>query len=630
MVDCVLCGEPVSANKLPNNHKLYCHACKKTYSILDVVRIVENKPDLKEEEIYSLLKNLFGLTLETKNDKGDTEKLFKDYDKRNFDLTPVAKNNKNPIERDWPNKVHRDPEEWMQWIISGLNLGLKTGARSGVTVLDIDALTKSEKAEYLDSNCTAKRQKELIKLRDERVDIIFKKFNIELTTVYQKTLGGYHLIYKYEPDIPKCQIKVEGIIIDVENDGGQVVIPPSIIPKTERKIYLENEIQQMPQNIKTYCLEYKPPKSEVVKKDNGEPDLKSYNGEDFDLKDLEGMRNNTWIKMGGILRKELNPSQTSFVLKVMNRNLMSDPLEDREIDGMMGQLNKYVSFDEQELSRDIINYLEHYNPNPSKAEIEMAILGTRALGENKKRVDKTLKYLLKEEKIICNGRNFELVEEMEWTDRLVGACQPIDFQVPFMDDYAYFLKGQLMLIGSPSKRGKTTLAMNFVKRIVDQGIKPYYIYNENGSGFVKSAYALGLKDEDFYFPQTACFDPEKIRLRPNSIVIYDWINPRNFATTDKLYESICEKLEKTKSFMIAFTQLRQKDHEWFAPDLIVQYPALACKYLYAGKGGGSDTYFELTHVRDPKFKGKVVKIPCTYDWDTKIVTRIEDMPSGTK
>jgi hypothetical protein len=623
MLDCVFCNTPLSANKIPNSHKIYCHKCKESYDLINIVKKIENIATDDPEEIYTFLKETLSVDIETKNDGIKIEKLFNYYQKNEFSLTPVAKNNKNPIEKDWPNKEHHCPSEWNQWKISGLNIGLVTGQRSGVTVLDIDALTKKEKEEYVVSECTKERRKELENIRTERLNKVIAYLNIKLDTLYQDTLGGRHYIYKYEKELPKCQIEVEDVKIDVENDGGMIVVAPSILPNTDRVMYFENEITVMPANVKEYCLAYNPPKYERSGNDNtddDEIDLVSYEGE---LKDLDGKCNNTFASMGGLFIKELNPAQTAFVLKTINRNMLADPIKEQAIDAMIQQLSKYHCREEEELVEEVLDYLQNYNTVARKDEIEVAVLGHRASGEQKKKIDKALNYLMLEEKIIHNGRNYEFVDCMEWSDTLVGACNPIDFKVPYLDDYAHFLKGQLMLIGSSSKFGKTTLCMNLIKLLVAQGIKPYYIYNENGSGFIKSAFALGLKDGDFWFDY--CPNPEKIQIKPNSIVIYDWINPRNFAATDKLYEGICEKLHKTKSFMMAMAQLRQQDGEWFAPDLVVQYPALACKYLYSGTDG-LDTYFEITHVRDAKFRGKSMKIPCSYDWDTKIVSRIEDKP----
>jgi len=252
--------------------------------------------------------------------------------------------------------------------------------------------------------------------------------------------------------------------------------------------------------------------------------------------------------------------------------------------------------------------------------MEMAIFGKRASGKDKILMDKSLVGLIRDEKLIRRGRDYKLIKRMEWDDSIVDVGKPVNFTVPYFDDYAYFNVGDLILIGATMKSGKTTLAMNIVKKLVQQGIKVYYIYSESGGRFGKTALKLGLKDGDFW--RFFCSRPDEIQIEKNSVIVYDWVRPFEFSKTDEMFDNIVQKLEKTKSFMICFMQLRT-DGEWFAKNLTTQYPALAVKYLYEKESDGSNTYFSIEEVRDGKAKGKKFKIPCVYDWETKEVVRVE-------
>ena len=121
-----------------------------------------------------------------------------------------------------------------------------------------------------------------------------------------------------------------------------------------------------------------------------------------------------------------------------------------------------------------------------------------------------------------------------------------------------------------------------------------------------------MKDNDFY--STFCADPDKIILRKNKIVVYDWVKPKDFARTDNLFSDLVEKIKKVHGFMICFVQLRTND-EFFAKDQISQFPALVSKYIHEDEEG-VNTKFLLPYVREAKMKGRNFVIPCVYDWES--------------
>ena len=179
-----------------------------------------------------------------------------------------------------------------------------------------------------------------------------------------------------------------------------------------------------------------------------------------------------------------------------------------------------------------------------------------------------------------------------------------------------------MVLGSKTKFGKTTIAMNLVKAFVDQGIKPYYISLETGSRFVKTATKLGLKEGDFYWDFLA--DPTKIELEQNGVTILDWLLIEDKAATDTVLKHFVEQLHKTQGFLIIFMQLKT-DGNWFAPNMVEQFPALAAKYLYDKEADGTYGKWQVEAVREPKFKTKKIAIPCLYDFGTRILTPMDEL-----
>jgi hypothetical protein len=626
-LECIFC-KTGTMQVLPNTYKVNCFSCKPKdtlghyYTLIDIARKVEQFPDTKSnEDILQYLKEFLKINVMTKKDEENIDKILDFYEKNGFDLVPLAVKcpfcfekgcdkcdntgnyGKNPIEKDWTNKVHKDKIEWKRWLVNGLNIGVKCGQCSNLLVIDLD--------------------------HQEEIPESIKKLMGK--TLVQKTAHGWHLFYKYDKDFPKTRI--DELKIDTETTGGQVVIYPSKTSNIQRKIIL-NPIIEIPKELKKLLLDKitVPRKtiSEEIKEDISTEDFK-INPKDFILKNnnLEGCCNSSFIKLGGILRKQLNVKQTGYVLHTLNKHLLEDPMPSRDITAMLRELDRYSEFDERELAHKIIEYLKDVE-EASRTEIAMAIVGTNR-GEDKKRIDKSLTYLVKEDYLVKRGARYILIKKAEWKESLIETGKPIDFKMPYFYDIANFNWGDLILIGSKNKKGKTHLAMNIVKRLVTQGKKPYYLSLETGSRFAKIAMQLGLKEGDFYWDFQV--DPTKIELEENAITIIDWLCPTNFAEVDKLFMHFIEQLYKTNGILIVFMQLKgskAQNNEWFAPNLIAQFPALGAKYIYDNEGDGEYGKFIIDPIRDPKIKIKSYEIPCFYNWETKELTRVDELEKNKK
>lgn len=606
MLKCPFCNtEPMTANVIPNTSVVNCFHCKvegktKKYNLMDIVKQVEGKTN--EEEIFEYLRDLLKIDVVTKKDENEIKSMLDFYEKSEFDLVPITKNGKAPIEKDWTNKSHKSQDEWLNWIKNGLNIGVKTGVTSGITVIDVDQKPIPEEVRQLVKN-----------------------------VLIQETKNGFHLFFKYEKDLPKTRIN--DLKIDIENDGGQVVLFPSIVEGVVRKFLNSEDITKMSDALKKLLLSKidlpnLKTNSEKIVEDIKTEDFK-INPKDFQLKNnnLEGMCNSSFIKLGGILRKELNLKQTEFVLNLLNTHLLEDPMEQKAIRGMMRELDKYIKFDEEELALKVLQYMRDAE-DATRTDVE------RALEEKKIRIDKVLNYLVREGYLIRRGRSYHIIKKVEWEDNLIDIGKPIPFKVPYFHDVANFNWGDLILIGSLTEKGKTHMAMNIIKRLVVQGVVPYYIGLEAGSRYGKIALQLGLKEGDFKHPKKIVVDPTKIELEPNAVTIIDWLMIVDKAKTDLVFSRFVEQLGKTKGFLFIFQQLKgiynQKGElikeQWFAPNMATQFPSLATRYSYTDNGEGTYGEFIIDKARERKVTGKkIYKIPCKYDWSTKELTRIDEL-----
>jgi len=591
---CPFCkSASLTAQVIPGSYKIRClndHCLRegKKFTLISIVKRTEkDKKNWDNEKIIQYLKELLKINVITSEDKDKIEKLFKMYKENGWSLVPVKRNDKIPIEKEWTQKEHKDPKEWWEWINNGLNFGVRTGKVNNLTILDVD-------------------QKPIPKEIQEVMG----------ETLIQKSTNGYHLYYQYE-ELPKCRINE--FKIDIENDGGQVVITPSIVNGIPRKFINNNKVIKMPANLVKLLKE----KTSKLTKQIQIEDIEK---ENFNL-DLieEGSRSDSLIRLAGLFRKRFNYHQTCKIVKSLNKHICLPPLDSNELERtVLTSIERYCNYDDDEIAKQILDYLKEAK-SASKAEIEIAILENRAKGEERKRIDRTLVYLIKENLIIKRGREYELVERMDWSDTLIDVGTPINFKIPYLDDVAYFYKGDLIVLGAMNKKGKTILALNFLKRFVQQGLKPYYVYNEKQGGrFARDSLQLGLMEGDYY--HTRCKNPQKLILEPEAITIYDWVKIKGdeFSRTADLFDDLVEKVEKTNGLLICFVQLKE-NNSFFAPNLIGQIPAILCKYLYENETDGTFTYFDVCNVRDAKRKGKNFKIPCRYNWDTKEVFRLDEL-----
>ncbi len=603
MLHCPKCKtEGHTAQVIPNSYQVNCHKCKTYFYTLDLVPYVEPEFEGKDiKDIAEHLKSILNISIQTPNDVINMKSILTTFHRWGFDLVPIVTGKKYPIEKDWTNKNHRDISEWERWLENGLNIGVKTGKVSGITVIDLD-------------------QKE-----------IPKEIEPYLSKIKQTTNKGYHFFYQYTNELPKT--RVDEYKIDIENDGGQVVIYPSIVDGIGRSFDTIKDGDEIPSMPKELLAIFKsktsvPTKtnSELLRDDINTENFK-LNPKDFELKNnnLEGCCNSSFIKLGGVLRKKLNIPDTEFVLQLFNQSLLKHPMERRTIASMMRELEKYHNFDEQELAKEVLDYIKAVG-GATRIEVAMAKAETNR-GKKKERIDKVLEYLIREGFLIRRGGLYKVLEKVNWSEQLVEVSKPLDFKVPYLDDVANFNWGDLILIASKAKYGKTTLSINIVKRLVAQGIKPYYINLEPGNRFAKIALQLGLKEGDIKW--TFCSDPTQIPLEDNAVTIIDWLMIKEKAKTDLVFQKLIEQLAKTKGFLIVFQQLKD-DEKYFAPNLINQFPVLSTRYLYDKEDDGTYGKFKIDVMREPKDNVKSWEVPCKYCFESKELKRIDELEEGQR
>ena len=394
----------------PNSGQLFCFSPEhqKIGDIFSVVRkLEEDKANWSDDAIGDYLIDLFKIQTDDK-----VEKALMFYQISGWDLVPVAKGAKNPIEKSWPEKTHKNIIEWQDWLQgSNLNVGVKCGKVSNITVIDVDL----HGAEF---------PKDVQELIGE--------------TLTQTTKNGKHFFFAYDPELPKTNFDLDDKIhIDVQNDGSQVVIFPSVVDGVGRE-FNDSPICAMPKELKDWLLKYIKP---VNKEENNIPDFA-----EIKISGLTGCCNNTFLKLGGILRKTFTTKQTTDVLFLFN-SLLEQPMPAKDIMAMSRSLDKYDLTDKNDLTNKVLAHLDLVQEATSRDLKD-------SLGFGKAEIEQCLANLLREQKIYKTGRLYRKINKVEFRDTFIGESKKIDFKMPYFEDIATFRNGDMLIIGAKTGEGK--------------------------------------------------------------------------------------------------------------------------------------------------------------------------------
>lgn len=564
--------------------------------IFDVFRKYE--PDMKnlsDDEIGDYLINLLNISTDEKIDE-----LLATYSNSGFGLIPLSPNSKDPVSGiSWKRNISYDMNQWKEWLSNGLGLGLVGGKVSKVIMIDIDSPKTLEKTKALIPN-----------------------------TATQKTKRGFHFLLDYDNDFDEVNhenLRSVGYEMEVRVNNAYIVVAPTIVDNFERT-WNGAKISKLTPELKKFLLDtikQKREKSGSKKsEDNSIKDAidKEELGVDNGLKGLDGECNDTFIKLGGILRKKMSPEQVEWSLLNFNK-LLADPMDYKTVKAMKYQLEKYDNFDKKDLANQI---LEHLKMESIKTATSNDL--KNSLGHPKKDIEDSLSYLLKEQKIQKLGRVYKYIEKVEWETDFMSVGEPLGFEVPWFGSYNNFDSGSMIILGGKTGEGKTHLALNLIKEFVDKGKRPYYICTEAGSKFKLISATLGLKEGDYAFKIVP--DATAVELEDNAITIIDWLNPQDYSQVGNLMKTLNDQLVRHGGLLIVFVQVR-KDGSFFAPDLFDFYASFVAKYRHSKKVNevtkevtfdNENTYWKTEKMRDSKVGIQYVTIPMHFHRETKRIT----------
>ena len=578
---CPKCKQ-LSANVYPPNSGIvHCFTpeCQgKIGDIFDICRTIDFQgQDLKDEDIADLLVEELGIKTSQ-----DIQKWFEKYASWGWSLVPVEKNSKRAnIESGWQAKTHTNIDEWIDWLGSGINVGVNCGKISNVTLIDID---------------TKKIPQDLQKFVGE--------------TLTQESPNGWHLVYFYEADLPTINLRTTScnLPVEIRNDGNQTVVFPSVVDGKERH-WNKKEPIKMPDELKSWLLE------RVIVKDAPKEILTAPTEsllEDLKIKGLEGKCNSSFVALAGLLRKQLNIPQTEYTLNLINDKLLDSPIQKKDLRSMMKEIQKYSSIDYSVLTKQVIEYLSRHG-EASARDL------TECLKAETKDVREVLARLIDEQKVYKQRTLYKFVKEIDWKDTFIDQIKVWPYEMPYFSHLGIFREGDMCVVGGCPGTGKTTLGMNFIKKFVNQGIKPYYYGTESQSRYLQTALKLGLKETDFWW--ATGYEPAQIELKPNSVTILDWLDISAFETTGQIYKSLQKSLDKAGGILIVMAQLNKGD-VFYAENQLHFYASFVARYLFTTTNGiidNQNTFFRTSKIRESKSGQQYHVIPTKYNPDLKTV-----------
>lgn len=230
-----------------------------------------------------------------------------EYVVRGYSIMPLRRN-KLPLLNSWKEfqEAPADEDQIEKWWTNDedANIGIITGKISGLTVVDIDMSNNT----HVD------------------IDLFPKTFTIKTPT------GGYHLYYKYTPEVKQTANTFPQFPhVDIRSDGGYVVAPPSFCDYVKEKkrvsgtykIELNFPIVEFPVTL------FKMPAQNAQKAPSIGKLLVGFNK----MEDGDG-RNNALTKISGKIVK-LTPREdwatTGFTLALAANMRFKKPLDEKEV-----------------------------------------------------------------------------------------------------------------------------------------------------------------------------------------------------------------------------------------------------------------------------------------------------------
>lgn len=398
-------------------------------------------------------------------------------------------------------------KEWWGKQFRFANIGIVTGAISGLTVLDVDTKAGMEK------------------LNDLLPDTW-------LTPTVDTPGKGTHFYCKYEDGIGNSVRFMDGC--DIRSEGGYIVAPPSSDARGKWEWrdgckITKLALNSLPLNILQLILIARARVPIYTDKFLGENGQQTTTGTTNDniLNFSEGTRDNSLFHVANCLSKGGMPDQEiEYLLSLIASNICNPPFPQNEIQAKVKSAVQRHEKRERNLTSDVRDFIGQHSGNITTTLLASGLQMTTR--EDQKKLWIILSRLAKEGLLEKTGRvagEYRIVEKQyEVVDAgSIEVTKGIDISLPFMlEQYVDILPKDLIVVAGTPNAGKTALLLDMVARNQDKW-ECWYFSTEMGQQACARRLAQRDPHIDWQFKFVQDFGAYEDVIKPDALNFIDYV-----------------------------------------------------------------------------------------------------------
>ena len=402
------------------------------------------------------------------------------YASQGWQVFPLQPRKKEPMTHNGFYSGTIDVQQIQQWWTQSptANIGIRTGAESGVTVIDIDG--KEGRASYTE------------------VQDIFP----QTPTRVIKTPNGWHLYFQYNPQW-KTKVKILDKV-DIRNDGGYVVAPPSVVPDKsgEDKTYevlKDRDVAPIPlpispEDVIGHIRNGASPDHQTIDNDNSTWVVEAMQGVG------EGKRHATATSLAGYFHGKAIPKDIVKTTLTPFAEKCTPPFDIRELYTLIDRVDRYpVAVQSVEtLAEKIRDWVMHTGGRWWGLDEVDNHFGLRdaVAKENRLQIMQQLKETGVIEQHNTTNKNYRLInKQMEILDYKAPLHQQrLDIRFPLgVEDYVGLYPSNICVVAGSPDAGKTALMLNLV-HLNQERYPVHYFSSEMGQPELSGRIAMFRED----------------------------------------------------------------------------------------------------------------------------------------
>lgn len=434
-----------------------------------------------------------------------TKDLLDFYVACGFSVIPIAKNSKKPT-ISWTKYQSTKPtkEELSLWFASDKNIAIITGNISNLSVIDCDS--------------------------EASFNELTEGVDLSLAWIVRTPNGGKHIYFRYTPEL-KTQAN-PSLKIDVRNNGGYVLAPPSTI---DDKQYVFEQLHDRLGEV--------PPI--IIERINGKKQENNIRFSESNL--LEGGRDEGLFHLAYTLAKGGMGFDEIFEALKPYAKMCKPPFPEKDLKAKIISALRRLNEKPLSLTEEVLQYVKQTNGVFSYRDVckDLNVFSTA----DKKNVSKILSQL-SEQGILEKSGSWNATYRLRQNDltpinlKRTELPTPLDLRFPFeLENLVKIYPKNIIVVAGTQNVGKTLFFLNFVK--MNQDKFPIHYFNSEMSEEEMILRLNQFGDVEWNFNAYTRSQNFTDVIRPNEINIIDYLEVADeFWKVGRALSDIHEKLDK--------------------------------------------------------------------------------------